>query len=99
MPAERLTFDLAPSAMFTDGQSRTIAGLAVPTGATAEKGGRTWKFLKGSVQFGSRTPLLAYHDPTRPVGLLKGSQWTDAGLRVTFSVSKTPAGDECLQLA
>lgn len=99
MTTERVEFTVEPGSTFADTESRTISGLAVPLGATANKGGRVWRFLRDSVTFGDRTPLLAYHDPTRPVGKLTSSRWSDDGLRVKFAVSKTSGGDEALQLA
>lgn len=99
---ERITLDAdQPAEAFTaDVPARRIRGLAIPANATATKAGRTWRFLPESVAFGARTPLLAYHDTTRPVGLLTSSRWTaERGLEVEFTVSKTPAGDEALQLA
>jgi hypothetical protein len=99
MTACRLTFDTAAGLTFADTATRQISGVAIPAGATAQKGGRTWRFAKDSVKFGERTPLLLHHDVMRPVGKLTAGQWSDDGLRVTFSVSKTSAGDEALQLA
>jgi phage head maturation protease len=99
---EHLSLDVAPSTLFADTPARTITGIAVPTNATATKGGRTWKFAKGSVRWDpARTsiPLLAYHDNARPLGRMTRSAWSDAGLEVSFAVSKTAAGDEALQLA
>lgn len=98
MPREHLTLDFTPE-VFADTASRRISGLAIPLDATAEKGGRTWRFKRGSVKFGTRTPLLAYHDPSKPVGRLESSRWSDRGLEVVFQVSKTSGGDEVLQLA
>ncbi|GAA3193980.1 hypothetical protein ACFO1B_03820 [Dactylosporangium siamense] len=96
---ERLVFDLDHRETFADVPARRIRGLAIPLGATASKAGRVWRFLKDSVKFGTRTPLLAYHDATRPVGLLTLGEWTDRGLEVEFAVSRTAAGNEALQLA
>lgn len=96
---ERLTFDLDHRETFADIPARRIRGLAIPAGATASKAGRVWRFLKDSVKFGARTPLLNFHDATRPVGLLTVGAWTTRGLEVEFAVSRTPAGDEALQLA
>lgn len=96
---DRIEFSSPAGTLFAVEESRTIKGLVVPVDATANKGGRTWKFLRDSVKFGERTPLLQYHDATKPVGKLVASQWTDEGLRVEFKVSKTLAGDEALQLA
>lgn len=96
---DNFRFEALPGTVFSDTQTRTITGLAIPADATAEKGGRTWRFLHGSVEFGERTPLLQFHDPTRPVGKLTSSQWTDRGLEVTFKVSNTSAGTETLELA
>lgn len=99
MTTERLTFDVQPGGTFADTASRRIRGLAIPAGAKASKGGRTWVFARDSVRFGQRTPLLAHHDVNKPVGLLTAGQWTDRGLEVEFQVSRTTAGDEVLQLA
>lgn len=98
-PMQRLTFDAAPGDTFSDAETRTIRGLAIPADATAIKGGRNWKFKAKSVRFNARTPLLEYHDPARPVGRLTASTWNERGLNVTLAVSKTPAGDSALQLA
>lgn len=95
----RLTLAAAPSATFADTATRRITGIAVPAGATAEKGGRTWRFLDGSVKFADRVPLLAHHDTTRPAGRLTSHEWGADGLRVEFHVSRTSLGDELLQLA
>lgn len=99
MTTERLTLDVAAGATFADTATRRIRGLAIPDGAKAAKGGRTWVFARDSVRFGQRTPLLAHHEVNKPVGLLTSGQWTDRGLEVEFSVSRTTAGDEALQLA
>lgn len=96
---DRITFDAPVEHVFADTEGRRIAGLAVPAGAVAKTGGRSFRFLADSIEFGDRTPLLAYHDSTRPVGRLTGSRWTDRGLEVEFSVSKIQAGDEILALA
>lgn len=83
----------------TEESGRTIKGLAIPANEAGTKNGIAWKFAKNSIEFGSRTPLLAYHDSNKPVGKLTASEWTDRGLEVSFSVSKTNQGDEVLTLA
>jgi HK97 family phage prohead protease len=99
MGDEHFTFDIEPDEIFADVEKRTISGIAVPTKETATKGGKTWRFLPGSVTFPERTILLLHHDNTRSVGRLIQSEWEDAGCRTTFKVSKTPEGDSALQLA
>jgi HK97 family phage prohead protease len=93
------TFAVQPDQVFSDVESRTIKGLAIPIDATADRGGRQWRFLRDSVTFAERTPLLQYHDATRPVGKLTAAEWTDRGLEVAFRVSNTSAGSEALELA
>lgn len=95
----QFTFTAEPGMVFSDQETRTIRGLVVPLDATAEKAGRTWKFLKDSIKFADRSPLLQFHDVTRPVGKLVSAEWSDRGLTCAFRVSKTVAGDETLQLA
>jgi HK97 family phage prohead protease len=97
--SDRITFDAAPQTVFADLESRVIRGLAVPTGEVARSGGRSFKFAPGSVKFGLRTPLLMYHSLSAPVGRLTDSRWSRRGLEVTFTVSRTEAGDEALILA
>jgi HK97 family phage prohead protease len=43
--------------------------------------------------------LLGYHDRSRPLGA--PTQWADtpAGLRATFKIARTRAGDEALSMA
>lgn len=83
-----------------DMPSRTLRGVAVPLdGQVVKHSGHTFTFLPNSVTPAARTPLLEYHDLSRPVGKLKSHQWTSQGLEVEFAVSKTPAGDSALELA
>jgi hypothetical protein len=96
---QRVTFDTRPELVFADLDSRRIRGLAVPLGETARSGGKTFRFSKDSIRFGARVPLLQYHDPSRPIGRLVRSGWTDRGLEVEFAISKTDGGDEALVLA
>lgn len=87
------------SEMFADKEARTVKGLVYPTGAVAERDGYQLTFSDQSISFGDKTPLLMYHDPSRPVGSLKSATWTARGLEAEFSVAKTAAGDEALELA
>jgi hypothetical protein len=85
--------------IFADVASRTISGIVVPTGETTEKAGRTWRFNQGSATYPEKSPLLGYHDQSKPLGRHLASGWEPRGLRASFRVSKTVAGDEVLQLA
>lgn len=96
---EHLTLDAAPEHVFADLEARTIKGLAVPLGELARTGGRVFRFLRESISFGDRVPLLMFHSLSAPVGRLNRAEWTDRGLTVEFSVSATTAGDEALVLA
>jgi hypothetical protein len=99
MGIEHVTFDFVPGEVFADLESRTVEGVAVPLDKTARKAGRTWRFLKDSVEFGTHTPALHNHDSNRGIGTLASHTWTDTALRAKLSISKTPRGDEMLQLA
>lgn len=98
-----LTFDAPPAAaeFRVDLEKRTIQGLAVPYGQTAQSGGRTWSFSKGSLAYDdvSRVKLLDGHDWSKPIGRAVSLEDTDAGLLATFKVAATPAGDEALLMA
>jgi len=97
---EHLSFE-ASEVFSVDQETRTIRGLAYPKGAltSPRADGRRISFSDRAFKFSERTPLLSYHDTSRPVGRLTLSEWTDRGQEVTFVVSKTAAGDEALQLA
>ncbi|HEY9417527.1 MAG TPA: phage portal protein [Pseudonocardia sp.] len=100
---EFLTFDApAAAAEFrVDLDKRTIRGLAVPFGRVASSKGRKWSFSRGTLKFDdvSRVKLLDGHDWSKPIGRATSIDETDAGMVVTFSVVKTPAGDEALLMA
>lgn len=98
-----LTFDApAQTATFkVDLEARTITGLAMPYGVTAQSKGRTWSFGKGSLKYDdvSRVKFLDGHDWAKPIGRAVKLEDTDAGLLATFKVINTPAGDEALLMA
>jgi len=100
---EVITFDApAAAAEFkVDLDKRTITGLAVPYGQTAQSEGRVWQFHKGSLKFDdvSRVKFLDGHDWSKPIGRAVKLDDTDAGLVATFKVVATPAGDEALLMA
>jgi len=87
--------------LLANSNARTITGLAVPLGEAIDLGmDRLVRFAPNSVTFErDAIPLLAYHDPTRPVGRLVEFEWTESGLECTFRVSQTSEGDDLLQLA
>lgn len=108
---ERATAQFNALKLAADAKTRTILGRAVPVGTVIDRRGYVFEangnyaeyskltFAANSITFGDRTPLLQYHDTSRPVGKLASSKWSDTELSVEFSVSKTAAGDEVLELA
>jgi len=84
-----------------DEESRTIAGLAVPYGAVAKKGGRKYSFSKGTLAWRevSRVKLLLQHDRSQAVGRALELNDSDTGLFVKFKIARTPEGDRALALA
>jgi HK97 family phage prohead protease len=83
-----------------DAESRTISGIAVPYGATADLGGTTYQFLPGSLeQMRDKTPLLLDHRTEKPVGVLTALDDSEDGAVASFSVDQTPDGDAALATA
>ncbi|MFB6726789.1 phage portal protein [Kribbella sp. NPDC056345] len=82
-------------------ETRTITGLAVPYGHTAESGGLTWSFSKGTLTYADakRVKLLISHDWSRAVGYAASLEDTDDGLVASFKVARGPEGDFALQMA
>ena len=93
-----LRFDIDVAA--SDKESRTITGIAVPFGKTAELGGVAYSFQPGSLAKGRAiTPLLLDHDTTRPVGVLADLSDGEDGAIATFRVDNTADGDAALATA
>jgi HK97 family phage prohead protease len=86
-----------------DLSSRTISGLAVPYGgARAFHDGQQFEFSKGTIRVPAdptRVKLFVNHDSNRAVGYATSLEDTDDGLRATFKVVESPAGDEALLYA
>jgi HK97 family phage prohead protease len=100
--AQKLQFADVPVTGFTvDRQRRTIEGLALPYGVTAQKYGLRFQFLKGALKWGSvnRVKLLRDHRMDQPIGVALNLTDTRDGLRVRFKVAKGTAGDDALGLA
>ncbi|WP_203706660.1 HK97 family phage prohead protease, partial [Asanoa iriomotensis] len=96
------TFVAVPVAGFAvDSAARTIEGIAMPYGQTANKYGIQFRFAPGSIKWGdvNRVKLLRDHDIAKPVGKALTLTDTAEGLSVRFRVARGPAGDEALQLA
>ena len=92
----RFDVDVAQS----DKESRTITGVAVPFGKTAELNGTTYSFKKGSLSKGrALTPLLLDHDTAKPVGVMVDLSDGDDGSIATFRVDETLEGDTALATA
>jgi len=80
--------------------SRTITGVAVPYGETANLGGTVYTFTAGSLtQARPRTPLLLGHDRNRPIGVLVDLVDTPGGALARFSVDAGAEGDLALAQA
>ena len=87
-----LQFDIDVSA--ADQQTRTIEGVAVPYGETANLGGTVYRFQEGSlVQARNRTPLLLGHDRNRPIGVLVELADTPNGALARFQIDNGIEGD------
>ncbi|MFP5256078.1 MAG: HK97 family phage prohead protease [Acidimicrobiia bacterium] len=93
----------------SDGDGRTVYGIAVPFGQVAEVPddyGSSYRetFVRGSfartiVERGSRVKLLANHDRRRfPIGRPTVLREDAAGLYMEARISKTRDGDEALEL-
>jgi hypothetical protein len=93
-----LQFDIDVSA--ADQQTRTIEGVAVPYGETANLGGTVYRFQEGSlVQARNRTPLLLGHDRNRPIGVLVELADTPSGALARFQIDNGIEGDLALEQA
>ena len=93
-----LRFDIDVAA--SDKESRTITGIAVPFGKTAELGGVAYSFQPGSLVKGRAiTPLLLDHSTDRPVGVLADLSDGEDGAIATFRVDNTADGDAALATA
>jgi HK97 family phage prohead protease len=93
-----LQFDIDVTA--ADAETRTIEGIAVPYGETANLGGTTYTFDRGSLQPArTRTPLLLGHDRNRPVGVMLELADTPEGAIARFRVDQGAEGDLALEQA
>ena len=76
-------------------------GLVVPWDTPARVNGADFpvRFVRGSILVDSGARLLGHHDRARPLGA--PTSWSDSpsGLRATFKVARTRAGDEALAMA
>ena len=112
-PPARSIWAAAPLAG-VDEKRRTISGLVVPWDTPARVNGADFpiRFVRGSILVDSGARLLGYHDRARPLGAPahtgacnhpdKCAAWQDRpgdGLRATFKVARTRAGDEALSMA
>ncbi len=95
-PGAAFTFDRvdfagdAPPAPEVDAAARTITGLAVPYGAIARKYGIGFRFLPGSLEYGSN--VKHFKDHVTPVGAMTELTDSTAGPTVKLSVLSGPEG-------
>lgn len=98
-----LTFEGSAQAQSfrVDAEKRTISGLIIPWGQTADNGVAKWKFVKGSLYWSdpSRVKLNLHHDHTQAFAKGVRIQETSAGLDASFRVARGPEGDRALTLA
>jgi HK97 family phage prohead protease len=93
-----LQFDIDVTS--ADAESRTIEGVAVPYGETANLGGTRYAFERGSLTPArTRTPLLLGHDRNRPVGVMLELAESDAGAIARFRIDQGAEGDLALEQA
>lgn len=98
-----LTFEGSAQAQSfrVDAEKRTISGLIIPWGQTADNGVAKWKFVKGSLYWSdpARVKLNLHHDHTQAFAKAVRIQDTNAGLDASFRVARGPEGDRALSLA
>lgn len=98
-----LTFEGSAQAQSfrVDAEKRTISGLIIPWGQTADNGVAKWKFVKGSLYWSdpNRVKLNLHHDHTQAFAKAVRIQDTNAGLDASFRVARGPEGDRALSLA
>jgi HK97 family phage major capsid protein len=85
-----------------DPEKRTVAGMLLPFNVQTSDGRRI-RFAAGSVTWQraavSRIKLDREHDLGQLLGSATQVSSNDAGVRASFKVARTPAGDEALALA
>ena len=104
-PAHRIdTLELALAPEVTaSSEDRTISGLVLPYGVAAQRtSAGPVVFAAGSIEHHpdlSRIKLLVDHDAGRSVGYCTALDNTADGVRATFAVERSAAGDEALAKA
>lgn len=79
-----------------DVETRTITGIAVPYGSTADIGSYKERFAPGAITDITDTKLFYGH--SEPIGKVTIGRETDAGYEITAKVSDTARGNEVLTL-
>ena len=84
-----------------DERKRTISGLVVPWEQSARVNGADapLQFARSSILIDAGARLLGFHDRSRPLGAPTEWKDTPAGLRASFKIARTTAGDEALSMA
>ncbi len=92
---EKLTLHTA--SLRADLDKRTVTGLALPYGEAGRTNLGSITASRGhGVVLADRVTGNLEHDGTKPVGRMVASEETDAGLVMTFSISRTSRGDDLL---
>jgi HK97 family phage prohead protease len=99
-PAIGSIWAAAPLAGVDEGR-RVISGLVVPWDSPARVNGAEFplRFVRGSILVDGGARLLGFHDRARPLGAPTEWKDTPAGLRASFKIARTRAGDEALSMA
>lgn len=83
-----------------DQPGRTLTGLVVPYGPTGNTSAGPLSVEAGAIELPDdlrRIKLVDEHrHPPQPIGYATDAEATDHGLRMTFKVGRTPAGDAAL---
>ena len=76
----------------TDGETRTVAGIAVPYGDTISVGGYSERFERGA--FGDIADTKLFYGHKEPIGRVVRGEDTDAGFMIEAVISDTVRGNE-----
>lgn len=104
--ADDLTAVDAAQPLTADAEARTLTGIVAPYGVYGYTSAGRVKIRAGAITVPadlSRVKLLEHHTnpahPPRAVGVAIHAEDTETGLRMTFRIASTPAGDEALTAA
>ncbi len=96
------TMEFEAVAFSVDAERRTMRGVVIPWGKVGRhRGGRSWRFARGSLKFGHEKYVWLNddHDRSARFGRAIAVEDTDDGLVMTFKVKDGPRGDRALARA